>query len=79
MDLSKIDLVDGKEPTSTHNYTRWIENEFISGNCGLVLKREITKKNELGFGFRGTHALPSQYVPKKKGAIRKKPRQSCGR
>ena len=55
-----------------HKYTGWIENEFICGNCGLVSKREISKKNELGYGFRETHTLPTPYVPKKKGAVKNK-------
>ena len=50
----------------SHQYTGWIENEFIFGECGLVLKKEITKKNELGYGFRGTHTLPAPYVRKRK-------------
>ena len=51
----------GKElrGNGVHNHTGWIENQFICGECGIVLKTEITKKNELGYGLRGTHTLPT--------------------
>ena len=45
-------------------------NSFVE--TGIVLKKEITKKNELGFGFRGTHTLPAPYVLKRKIAVKKK-------
>ena len=72
VDTPARELRDEPKALCEHNHTGWIENEFISGDCGLLLKREITKKNELGYGSQGTHTLPAPYVPKKKGAVKKK-------
>lgn len=43
-----------------HNYKGWIENHFICGNCGVVLKTEIMKKNDVGYEFRN-HTMITKY------------------